>query len=266
MDDFIEITDTSMLTPAEHPRDHNQPPLDELLREETTEIAARRDQLLDSVTRVPMLIADEATSGKVADLVRLITACRKTAETQRVGRKEPFLQAERLVDAHFKRITDPLDGAKREVEKRLTTYQRQKAEDERRAREAEARRQAEDAARQRREAEEAAAALETEADIDAAIAAEESAKQIAADAERARRAADAKAADLSRTRGDYGAVASLHTFWDFADLDRDTVDLGALRAHLPLDAIEKAVRAYIKAGGRELRGCTIFENTTTRVR
>ena len=246
---------------------HNLPPLQEQLADETTELVQRRDELVGSADRAPPTITDELIATKVADLVRLIAACIKNAEAARVSRKEPYLAAGRLVDAHYKNnITGPLETVKRDLERRLTLYQRQKAEEERRAREAEARRQAEEAERQRREAEAAAEAAATDADLDAAISAEELARQAEADAVRAKREAEAKPADLSRSRGDLGAVASLHTFWDWKDLDRDTIDLDALRPHFPADAIEKAVRSYIRAGGRKLTGVTIFENTETRVR
>jgi hypothetical protein len=82
----------------------------------------------------------------------------------------------------------------------------------------------------------------------------------------AARAAVVTAAELSRSRGDYGSVASLRTYWDFADLERAALDLETLRSHLPQDALEKAVRSYVKAGGRELRGVRIFENTQAAVR
>lgn len=102
--------------------------------------------------------------------------------------------------------------------------------------------------------------------MDEAIAAEERRKKAQADAEKAKKEAEAKAAELSRQRGDMGSVSSLRTFWDFADLDRNALDLEALRQHLPADALEKALRSFIKAGGRELRGARIFQNTQAAVR
>lgn len=238
----------------------------EWLSEEIEPLIRRRDELLGSCQRAPAAIEDETTSGKVADLTKLISACIKNAEADRVSRKEPFLEGGRIVDGLYKQITEPLTKSKTEVERKLTLWQRQKAEEERRRREEEARRQAEEAERARRIAAEAEAKLRTERDVEAAIAAEEAARQREADAVAARRAAEAKPAELSRERSDLGAVASLRRFWDWTDLDRDQIDLEALRPHLPLDAIEKAVRSYIKAGGYELRGVVIFENTTTSVR
>lgn len=266
-EDFTELTEAGApLNFPVHGIGHNSPPLSELLREETAALVKRKDDLLAACERVPAAITDEVTSGRVADLIKLMIKCRQQAKKDHTTRKEPFLENGRLVDGAYKAITDPLDRAKLLVENKLTQYQRHVAEDARREREAEARRQAEEAARQRREAEAAAAKLETEADLDAAISAEELARQAAADAALAQRATTVKAAELSRSRGEFGATSSLTTFWDFRDLDRTAIDLEALRPYLSLDAIEKAVRLYVKSGARKLGGCTIFENTQSRVR
>lgn len=249
----------------------NAPPDDiiilrEQLADEAAPLIARRDELLASADRAPDEILDEEAAGKVADLIRLIAACHKAAEGSRVARKEPFLASERAVDGFFKKITDPLAQAKRIIEGRLTAYQRRKAEDERRRREEAERAARAEADRLRREAEAKAAALKTEQDLAAAVTAEAQAKQAAADAESAAKNAAAKAAELSRSRGNLGAVASLRTFWDFAEIDRAAIDLETLRQHLPMTAIETAVRSFVKAGGRQLRGVRIFENSTTSVR
>lgn len=253
------------------PRDHNRPPglVEEIRASLATDGAAlcrRRDELLASFLRAPAEIADQETSGKVSDLVKLIASCQKNAEGERVSRKEPYLEASRAVDGFFKLITEPLDKAKRALEQRLTAWQRKVADAERRRREEADRLAREEAERQRRDAEAKAAALKTEADLGAAIVAEDKARQAEADAEAARKAAAAKPAELSRERGELGSVASLRTYWDFRDLDRATLDLEILRPHLPQDALEKAVRSFIKAGGRQLRGCDIFENSATVVR
>ena len=249
---------------------HNLPDRAQMIRDDLVEIASplerRRDELLAAVDRVPAEVDSDDLAGKIADFIKQITAAMKSAEAARVAAKEPHLEAGRIVDGMFKKITDPLDGAKRRIEQRLTLWQRKKAEEERRRREQAERAAREEAERAAKEAAERAAALKTEADLDAALNAEALAAQAAADAERAKKAAEAKAADMSRQRGDYGAVASLRTFWDFRDLDRNTLNLEALRSHLPIDGIERAIRSYIKAGGRDLQGVEIFENTASVVR
>lgn len=80
------------------------------------------------------------------------------------------------------------------------------------------------------------------------------------------RKADANQAELSRTRGELGSVSSLRTDWVHDGFDRAKIDLEALRQHLPADAIDQAIRSFIRAGGRSLRGTNIFEETTAVVR
>ena len=240
-------------------------PLREKLLDNHSALLSRRDDLLAAEQRIPP-IEDEDTARKVADYIKQVTACAKASEAARVAEKEPYLQGERGVDGFFKAISDPLSIAKKRVETLLTLYQRRKEREERERREAEALRARQEEERQRREAEEAAAKIRNEQDLAKAIAAEEALKTASADAEKAQRAATAKPADLSRTRGEYGAVASLRTEWVFADLDRATLDLEALRDHLPSDALERAVRSFIRAGGRKLSGVRIYETTSAVVR
>ena len=76
----------------------------------------------------------------------------------------------------------------------------------------------------------------------------------------------ASAADLVRTHTGMGVVATLKTSWAFEITDRTKIDLESLRPYLPLDAIEKAVRAYVRAGGRELAGCRIFQDKKAMIR
>src|SRR5262249_42481159 len=116
-------------------------------------------------------------------------------------------------------------------------------------------------------------AMRSEVDLQVALEAQRKADQAAADLVAAERSSRAKNAELSQSRGEYGSVASLRTFWDVADIDRATLDLEALRPHLSADALERACRAWVKAaqpapGGPApvLRGCRVFENTSTVVR
>lgn len=240
-------------------------PLRERLAVDHEPILSRADELLAALARVPAEI-DVETAGKASDYVKMIAATIKDLDRVRIGEKEPYLAGGRTVDGFFKAPVDKLEKAKREVEGRLQKHLRAVAEAERRRRDEAERAAREEAERRRREAEEAAARIASEAQLDAAVAMERAAQQAAADAARAAQQADAKAADLARTRSDYGSLATLRTSWAFKDMDRDALDLEALRAHLPTDALEKAVRSFIKAGGRQLRGCTIFEAETAIVR
>lgn len=274
-----------MTTETPAPIGHNAAPenadaLTERLRQEHAADLARKDALLDAFTRVPETIDDEETAAKATDFVKQITAAGKNAEAARVKAKEPFLDSSRKVDGFFKStIAEPLDRIKAKVLARLTVYQQAKDAAERRRREEQAaaerraaREAAEAAERARQEAAAQAAAMQTPAELDDAVEAEiaatqrqAEADQRAADAARAAAQAAAKPADLSRTRSDMGSVASLVKVMTFDSLDREAIDLEKLRPHLTEAAIEAAVRAFIKAGGRDLKGVRIFETTTTRV-
>jgi hypothetical protein len=250
---------TAAAAPAAPGLGHNQPP-DEIaelhasLADTNRQLTERRDALLDAGQRVPQAVEDDEGAGRVAEFIKQIAACEKVAEASRVALKEPFLAKGRAVDGFFKKIVDPLVALKRTVNARLTAYQQKKAAAERAAREAEERRQREAAAKAAAEAAAAAASITTEADLSQAIAKEDVAKMAGASAEKAAEVAQAKPAELSRTRGDFGSVASLHTYIAFKDLDRAELDLEALRQHLSSDALEKAVRSYIRANSEALRG------------
>ncbi len=252
---------------------HNNPPADllvgealrEKLQDEHAELLRRRDELLEAAGRVPPITSDDV-AGKVSDFIKQLAALTKTAETYRTGAKEPYLDGGRVIDGFFKGITDPVTETKTGVQKKLTIYLREKEEAARQARIAEERAAREAAEAARREAEAKAKALADEQGLAAAIEAEKAAQLAAADLAKAEQAADVKPAELSRTRGEYGAVSSLRTQWVFDEIDRASIDLEALRPYLALADIEKAVRAFIKAGGRELRGTTIYETTVAAVR
>lgn len=239
---------------------HNNPPspiemLQQQLAEAETPLIARKHQLLDSAARAPEIITDDETAGKVGDLIKLITAAIKAAETARTSAKEPHLEAGRAVDGFYKTmLLDPLDRAKRTVQGRLSIFLEQKAIAARRAAE-------EEAARQREEAERLAAEAEAKADdakLDEAVVAEAKAIEAA-------ELAEAKPAALSQTRGDYGSVSGLRTTWEF-----DVADFALIpRRFLILN--ETAVKAHIKTRFRDqppapVAGLRFFTKSSAVVR
>lgn len=231
------------------PAGHNGPPLWD--RDALVPLATRAQELLDAEARLPA-IEDDATAGKAADFVKLIGANVKKAEDQRKAAKEPLLAAGKELDGAYKAVTDPLAALKARVEAKVGAYLRDKEAKARAVREA-----AERAARE--EAERRAAAMQTEQDLAQAEAAEETAQAAA-------QAAAVKPAELARTRSEYGAVGTLRTEWTFEVTDAKALDLEALRSYLPADAIEKAMRAAIRAGVREIKGARIFETSKAVIR
>jgi len=218
----------------------------------------RAEEFLDALGRVPAEIGDEETNKRAADFAKKIASHIKVLEGDHKGEKQPYLDGGRAVDGFFKTLIDRLGVAKKDVERRQTVFANKKAAEERRRREEEARLAKEAADRAAREALERAAQLPAdaaEAVLEDAIAAEDQ-------AEAAVEAAQASQADLSRTRTDLGVVSSLRTTWKGEMVNRDELDLEKLRPYIPTDALERAINAFVKAGGRELRGANIFENST----
>ena len=176
------MTDTTIATIGDNLPPDDVDNLRDLMAEKHADIEARKNELLDRLGHVPVTIQDEETAGKVADFIKQITGCWKNADGTRIKEKEPYLKHGRTVDGYFKSIMEPLAKAKKEIEQRLTLYQREVMLAERRIRE-EAQRKADEAARlAAEEAAKAAAAIREEADLGRAIEAEERAKQAQADA------------------------------------------------------------------------------------
>jgi hypothetical protein len=65
-----------------------------------------------------------------------------------------------------------------------------------------------------------------------------------------------EAASRNRKSGDAEPVVK--PTWTFKDLDKTELNLEALRYHISREALEEAVRTYIRYGGRVLKGVDIF--------
>lgn len=250
---------------------HNRAPAIEILRDEleleNEPLLSRAADLQIAVLRMPFTVDDDEMAGKFADMVKLIGAAIKASEAGRTAKKEPFLEGGRAIDGFYKkRISDPLLKIKASVEERLGVYLCAKADREKRVRE-EAERVAREAERAAQEAaRQAAEAMQNERDLAAALDAQHRADEAAVASVAASKAAAAKPAEMARTRGET-SLGTLQTWWDFdpVSLSRAELDLEALRQHLPTDALDKAIRSFIKAGGRDLRGVRIYERREARV-
>lgn len=246
---------------------HNNPPSDlEILNQKLSEkyVDARKVayDLAASANATPKEIINDDQAAEITDIISAIIKHNKTLESHREDEKAPHLAAGRAVDAFFKKGQDLIGTAKNNLSTVLTVWQNKKAAEERARLEAEAK-----AARQRA-ADEAAAALaqeqankptEAAMALSHAVVAEE-------EAHKATMAATAKPSTLTRTYGNSGAKSSLRTTWVGEIESRDALDLEDLRPHLSLDALEKAVSAFVRAGGRELKGVRIYEKSESVVR
>lgn len=240
---------------------HNNPPDAEAIRLDQLkaangEIVDRFEELAASFQRMPETVEDENHATRFTDMAKIVGACASKSEAARVIAKEPSLAEGRTVDGFFNGMTKPLKDYKKEIERRLNVFNVAKETAERKARQ-----EAERIAREQA-AELAKVAAEAEADsLDVAIA-----DSAAIDAAKAVKATEATTADLTRTRGDYGAVSSASKHWVGKITNAGALDLEALRPHIPIAALEQAVRGFVRAGGRELDGATIAEESKTTVR
>lgn len=211
----------------------NAPPTEaELLRERlaisAADLTKRADELVGAAGRIPAKIEDESTAGKLAAFVKQITVHEKAVEERRKTEKGVFDELGKVVQGFFTPVLDKLSGAKRTANDRLLAYQR---ELQRQAEESRLRAE-EEARRQREAAEKLAAAAQTDADLNKAIAIEEKAQQ-------AEQQAAAVAPAPTQIRSDYGAVASVRK-----TLAYELTDLAQVpRQFLMLN--EKAVKAHM---------------------
>lgn len=249
------------------PLGHNNPPADkseiqlaELKQKQATPIS-NTQRLLDAVSRAPQVIVTEDEAEKITALTKLLTDNIKALEAARQSEKEPYLTGGRVVDNFFKKFIDDTEAAKKNINKPLTAWLEKKAAEERQRIAEEAKRVREQAQREL----EAAAQLEqaghqqfAESAVAQAGITEQAAAKLVTQAA-------AKPAHLASVRSTSGTGA-LRTRWVGEVLDRGVIDLEALRAHLPADAMQKALNAFIAAGGRELKGARIFEESSAVVR
>ena len=236
---------------------HNLPPKDadpirDRLTDQYADLMARQTELLASFERAPEIVDDDKISGKFGDLAKEMRTCIANIKTARVSEKDPYLNGGRSVDAFFFGIDGPLKKAMEILRDRSDIYLIAKAEKEKCIAEKAAKVAAEEAARLEAKA-------KTDADIETAI-------ELTEEARRQEKIATEKPAERARTRGELGSVSTLHTEWVGEILSYDTLDLEALRPHIPRDALDKAVRAYVKTGARQLAGAKIYEKSTTSFR
>lgn len=242
------------------------------LQQDYSHIGKAVDELLAEAAKFDV-VSDESDKGKVTTLIKRIRDEAKRISGLHDLEKIPYLRRGQAVDQFFFGAEDKLakrdrkanDGAADRLGRILTDYDTRvlAVEQERR------RREAAEAARIAREAEDKRLAAEREA-TEGRLAAERARKPDtqAAKAEVARGAAlaasearvedtvaTAKAedayvdtlarpADIMRTRGDDGTLATMGTE-KFAEVtDRNTIDLEKLRPYFTPDMLEKALRSY----------------------
>ncbi len=250
---------------------------------EIAPLTQRSDELIAAFDRAPEKVEDDQTESRMTTLAKQIGECAKEIEAKRKDHKGRYdkcgAEIHGIAKGYTDKLADSKGGLKVQVERRIGIYQRKKADEERRRREEEARRQQEEAERAIREAEAKTEALQSEDDLQAALAAEEEAKRQQEAADKARREAEAKPADLHRSRGEYGGVGSSRSVLAFEITDAFQIPPATLWTFIDLPAKEKAVRQYMRVhsdllkkavkagtGDQVIPGVRFYEDFKTNVR
>lgn len=234
----------------------NQPPLSELLAEETTALRNRAGDLVAAAGRA--FVEDEETAAKATTLAAMLKAHRKAVDTAREERKKPFLDAGRTVDAHFGAIAKSLDEATAKIVGMLNAFmaeKRRKADEERRRLEEEARKREEDA---RRAAQEAARTGNLDAEVQATMRATEAASL----------QAQANAVAKPQIVGDYGTKAVGRTVWKSEVQDPKKVFAHLLKVDAAgvTAALADMVAKQVRAGVRDIPGARIWDEQAVTIR
>lgn len=248
------------------PAGHNNPPSDmEILQERITEsnaeILKSTDELLTSAAKMPEVITDDEQAGKATDLIKELRGAWKKLESTRVAEKEPYMALTRAVDGFFNVPKDKVETAAAKLKLPLDAWLKKKADEVRAAREAEEARLRAESQRKLDEAAELAKTAPKSADImavDAAVTQQQ--------ADHVGHSINAPAAGLARSRGTSGGVAGLRTRWVGKIINRQTLDLNALRPYFTEDSLQKALNGAVAAGMRTVAGADIVQQTDTVVR
>jgi hypothetical protein len=299
---------------AENPRERiggNEPPLAKTISEQenfaqtVTDFLAdefkgaidHADELLAEARELPKEIDGDQTKGKYTGLIKRIRDHAKKLDAYHEKEGTPYLRGKQAVDQFFFGPIDKLSrrakankpGAADILNDRLTAYdtrilaerqaelRRQADEAERIAREAQQRadREAREAEEKRQAAERARKPAHVESKSNAAAEAEAAAAQASAEAqasadqaERAHIASLAKAADLMRQRGDDGTLSTMATEPYALVTDDKLLDKEKLWPFIPLAAKEQALRAFAKNTGYtvKMEGASIGKKPKSQVR
>ncbi len=235
-------------------------------------------ELIEEADEIALPILDDDHKSTVTSMIKRLRDAVTHMEGIHQIEKQPHLRRGQAVDQFFGRLVERLrkrnkndrDGVGDTLQRELTAYDTRKLMEE----QARLRQAALKAAREA--AEKAAAEEKARADAEAArLAAErarkpehQAAKEVLADqaetnatvatvetklaetrAEEALVQSYAKPADIMRTRGADGTLATMAQENFSQVLDRTKLDLEKLRPYLPMDGLEKALRAYAASVG-----------------
>lgn len=242
---------------------NNPPPLEDILRDRHAPLIESVEAMKKRLRALPKMIETDKDSARYIGVVVEAGKVLKAVDTARTEEVEPHLRASqeinRVFNAGLRDLLAPIIAqAKSLNDNYLADKVKREREEQRKIAEA-LRLEAEAAAERAKAAEDAGANREADVSMSAAAHLEQQ-----ADAAEAR--ASSSSNHLSQTVTASGAKASVSTVWVASDINRDTLDLEALRPFLSDDALEAALKNFIRAGRRSIRGANIAEAPRGRYR
>ncbi len=238
----------------------NNPPSEIEILKQRLESHTKEDELInDLVTRkIPSEILTDEMAGELADFIKSLKTARKSVENIFTAEKAPFFEACKVADAWKNVRWLRIDTCVMDVSKPIIAWNSKK-EAEEKARQLELARLAQVEAER--------LAKEAEAHANAGI--NDTAGELLDFAIEKENKAAALTDKSNDVRGkSYGSFssASSRKVW-VGEIDNAVVlDLEALRKYLDKESIDKAIRAAIKDGVREIKGVKIFEEDKLTIR
>lgn len=252
---------------ADNPRavagDNRPPTFREEMSEKYGSVFAALEPLADMADEAPEKITGPDELDRASNIVRDCRKLWKEIDEARDKEKRPHLDAEREIDAFFKtrmaavkRVQDTMQARADAYQAEVDRLARAKALAEARAAEAEAKRQSDLAAAEAARNRPQAAATHMR-----------KSEEMATRAEEALFAQQASAADVTRIRSE-GGTTSATTEWLFEITDYQSIDLNVLRAYIPRERIEMAIKALLKVHKNTVpvAGVRIFQKTKAVIR
>jgi hypothetical protein len=236
---------------------HNNPPSETVPAHETPEykeLAARGAVLAEAASRIPN--ADEkGASEKLVTYVKMGKVFIKKVNDWHKAAKAPHIEKGRAVDTAKNEAIDVIDEGMKKANAQLNIIAQElhKAEDKRQ------RIAQEKANKARIEAEHLELDAKATNDAVAATQAQEAAKVAAKHDKEAQ-------AQTSSIKTDEGASVSFKKTWTFEIENHNQIPVAVLRKYMGDEAFNKAMRAAIRDGVREIKGVRIFQETNSTVR
>lgn len=212
---------------------------------------------------VPLAIADEQEAGSITDTIKGIKSLVSTVSDTHETVKKPFLECGRAVDAWKRRMETELSAVIQKYATPLTAFLERRAQEERQRQidAAEVERERAEALAREAQAHSEAGIDDTASELlDAAVSTEIMAERMET------KVYTATPSQLAKARSFTGSTASQRLVWVAEIVNISAVDLQKLRRYFSNEALQVAINAFVRDGGRELDGVKIEQKTQLAVR